>query len=132
MKTSNLFWGFFLVTIGSLFLLTRYTEFYIPWHIVWDLWPVLLILMGISIMVKGTFVKPLIGGIIGILLGFLIFGLFNDLFDVCDNYRFYHKDDDSISQKNYLHYEPEIKYVTSEIYTKAENFLKDTTEKKLI
>ncbi|MBK8947142.1 MAG: hypothetical protein IPM32_18010 [Ignavibacteriae bacterium] len=86
MKSSNLFWGFAFITFGSLYLLNRYTYIDIDWYYIWDLWPVAIILMGISIIFKGTFIKPVISVVMGIILGVFIFGLINDAFDF-DNYR---------------------------------------------
>ena len=55
MKSSNLFWGFFLVTFGTLYLVARYTTFLIDWYAIWELWPVLIILAGVFGNIKRYF-----------------------------------------------------------------------------
>lgn len=50
MKYSNVFWGVILVVLGVLFILKNLSIIYFSWSDVWSLWPVLLILWGISIL----------------------------------------------------------------------------------
>ena len=79
-KSSQMFWGFSFLTVGVLYLLEKLDVYWGYWGFIWDLWPLILILAGIAIIVKGTFLKPLISGLFGILVGVLVFGFFNNLF----------------------------------------------------
>jgi len=55
-KHQNVFWGTLLIVIGLLFLFDRLGVFELEWFMVWRLWPVLLILWGVSILpVRGIF-----------------------------------------------------------------------------
>ncbi len=73
-KSGQLFWGFFLLTIGVLFLLEK-SDFHIsiPDEMT-SYWPLLIILWGIAIMVKGTVFKPIISAVSGLFLGLLLYG----------------------------------------------------------
>lgn len=133
MKASQLFWGFFFITFGTLYLVARYSTFYIDWYAIWELWPVLIILAGVAIILKGTFVKPVISVLIGILLAFLAFGFFNDLFDVFGNDNHFKTRSRNYSENNYnLEYNEEIAHVNLKIAAGAGKFTIDDTTKKLV
>ncbi|MCB9206644.1 MAG: hypothetical protein H6610_04725 [Ignavibacteriales bacterium] len=133
MKTSQLFWGFFFITFGSLYLVGRYTTFLIDWYAIWELWPVIIILAGIAIIVKGTFLKPIVSVLFGILLGFLVFGFFNDLFDVFEDRDFHrwHLKDYSENYYN-LDYDQNVKHVNLNIDAGAGKFTIEKTTDNLI
>ena len=133
MKSSNLFWGFFLVTFGVLYLVARYSTFLIDWYAIWELWPVLIILAGISIMLKGTFFKPIISVLIGILLAFLVFGFFNDLFDVFEDHQYNGKNWREYSENYYnLDYDKDISHVNLNIEAGAGKFNIEKTTDELV
>ena len=73
-KSGQLFWGFLFLTIGVLFLLDK-NEFglFIPDEIT-SYWPLLIILWGIAIIVKGTILKPIVSVISGVFLGLFLYG----------------------------------------------------------
>ncbi len=50
MKTSKLFWGFVLVTLGALFLLENLGYINFQLSNVWRLWPIILIYTGVDIL----------------------------------------------------------------------------------
>ncbi|MGE5423721.1 MAG: LiaI-LiaF-like domain-containing protein [Syntrophothermus sp.] len=50
MKYKHLFWGIILISIGLLFLLSNLGVLHFSWFTFWRLWPVILILWGISIL----------------------------------------------------------------------------------
>lgn len=133
MKSSNLFWGFFFITFGGLYLLARYTTFIIDWYAIWELWPVLIILAGISIILKGTFFKPLISILFGILIAFFAFGFFNDVFDTFDYNNYHHSKWDDYSENYYnLDYDDSIKHVNLNIEAGAGKFYIENTTENLI
>jgi len=51
MKLSSLFWGVLFVLIGGLFLLNNIGVLNVDWTTVWRLWPMILVLWGLSILV---------------------------------------------------------------------------------
>jgi hypothetical protein len=50
MKTKNIIWGLILVLIGVLFILKNLDIIYFSWYSLWKLWPLLLVLIGITIL----------------------------------------------------------------------------------
>jgi len=133
MKSSNLFWGFFFITFGSLYLLNRYTNVDIDWYYIWDLWPVAIILLGISIILKGTFVKPVISLIMGIILAVFLFGLINDAFEY-DDYRDFRRGHfRDYSENSYqIDYDNNISEVNLKIAAGAGKFNVERTTEDLI
>ena len=81
LKNGQLFWGFFFFTIGVLFLLEKKDFIILDFEGLWGYWPILLILAGLSIIFKGTFVKPIVATISGVLLGLFIFSSFAFLYN---------------------------------------------------
>ncbi|MBK7107372.1 MAG: hypothetical protein IPH62_19045 [Ignavibacteriae bacterium] len=133
MKSSNLFWGFFFITFGSLYLLGRYTSIDIDWYVIWDLWPVVIILIGISIILKGTFVKPIISLIMGIILAVFVFGMVNDAFDFIDDRDFHRNHFREYSENTYrLDYNDSISQVNLKIAAGAGKFNIERTTEDLI
>lgn len=57
MKYKHIFWGTVLITIGSLFFLKNLELIYFDWRAVLRLWPLLLILWGVSILPVRAFIK---------------------------------------------------------------------------
>lgn len=50
MKYGNVFWGIILITIGALFVLRNFGILDFSWYSIFRLWPLLLILWGISVL----------------------------------------------------------------------------------
>ncbi len=57
MKTSNVFWGVLLILLGSLFILDNLDIVDFAWHNIWRLWPVILVLWGVSIIPVKDWIK---------------------------------------------------------------------------
>ena len=133
MKTSQLFWGFFLITIGSLYLLEKYIVISIDWYFVWSLWPVIIIFAGLALVLKGTFVKPVINILFGILMALLVFGFFNDTFDGVRSFRKHELSSDDISTNTYdVEYSENISHVNLTFNAGAGSFYIDGTTDKLV
>ena len=75
MKTGKLFWGFFLLTLGVLFLLTKYDVISCSFGFVWDIWPLIFVFWGALVIFKETFARPFISALFGIFLALLLFGM---------------------------------------------------------
>ncbi|MFC2136186.1 LiaI-LiaF-like domain-containing protein [Bacteroidota bacterium] len=104
MKTGQIFWGIFFVVIGSLILLTKYDLLACDWDFIWDLWPLILIFIGLLVVSRKTIAKPVVSLLFGILVGVLVFGFFYSIF----NLAYYYDDCD---------YDYDNDYSTSEIFT---------------
>ncbi len=67
MSYKKIFWGVMLVLIGILFILKNVGMIYFDWQTIWRLWPVVLILWGISILPVKDYIKLIVSvGAIGI------------------------------------------------------------------
>ncbi|MDX9757733.1 MAG: DUF5668 domain-containing protein [Bacteroidota bacterium] len=73
MKSGRVFWGTLLVIVGLLGILHNYFDLAISWDALWKLWPLLLILLGISAFLKDSKSKWIVIGGIGLLAGVVIF-----------------------------------------------------------
>lgn len=73
MKTSNIFWGVFFVTIGGLILLGNLTDLNFTWNAAWKFWPMVLVLIGVSILVKNQIGKGIVAGLAALVLALTIY-----------------------------------------------------------
>ncbi len=69
MSYKRIFWGLILITIGILFILKNLNIIFFSWGTIWQLWPVLLLLWGISIIPMKNWLK-LVLSILAILIAF--------------------------------------------------------------
>lgn len=75
MKFRNIFWGIFLIFLGFLFTLDNLNVIEFSWYNLWRLWPVFLILWGISILPVKNFIKVIF--VLIILTGSIVFMMNN-------------------------------------------------------
>ena len=73
MKTSHIFWGTLFIVLGLLVLLNNFSAINLHWGNLWQYWPILLVLIGISMLVKNKFGKNALAGAAAILLALLLF-----------------------------------------------------------
>jgi hypothetical protein len=73
MKTKHLFWGFLFITIGVLILINNLSPINIYWFNLWEFWPLFLILVGVSLLIKQEVLKTILISLTGIVLGVAIF-----------------------------------------------------------
>ncbi len=50
MKAKNIIWGLVLVLIGVMFILKNLDVIYFSWYSIWKLWPMALVLIGVTIL----------------------------------------------------------------------------------
>jgi hypothetical protein len=60
MKHRNIFWGGLLVTLGALFILKNTDVIYFNWHNIFGLWPMILILIGVTVLPIKDFLKTVL------------------------------------------------------------------------
>lgn len=72
MKTSSIFFGTALMSAGFVFLLNSLDVDVpaFPWILRW--WPLLLILLGISLMVKNPAISRINAAVAGVILGLIV------------------------------------------------------------
>ena len=76
MKPSHIFWGLLFVGLGLLVLINNFTTIFMDWTTIWKLWPLTIVLIGLSILVKHQYGKSVIAGLAAIVLALAIFASF--------------------------------------------------------
>jgi hypothetical protein len=76
MKPSHIFWGLLFVGLGLLVLINNFTNIFMDWATIWKLWPLTIVLIGLSILVKHQSGKAVIAGLAAIVLALAIFASF--------------------------------------------------------
>lgn len=65
MKYSHFFWAIILITIGLLILVSNFGWIHFHWATIWQLWPLILVVWGISILpMKDLYKYVALGGVI--------------------------------------------------------------------
>ena len=85
MKTKHLFWGFLFITIGVLILLNNVASFTLYWIDIGKYWPLLLILIGISLLIKSKFIRGTIAVVIAIVIGISVFAVLKGTWGIFEN-----------------------------------------------
>ncbi len=99
MKTSKIFWGTLFIVLGLLVLLNNISPINFYWGDLWQFWPVVLVLLGISMLIKHQSGKIVLAAAAAIVLAITIFATFkftisfaeNDfeiVFDTNDDYKY--------------------------------------------
>ncbi|MFU8843195.1 MAG: LiaI-LiaF-like domain-containing protein [Bacteroidales bacterium] len=71
MKSENLFWGVILITLGILIGLRNFDIFYFTWGSLFQLWPLILVFLGISALPMKSGVKIILT-FVAIFIGILL------------------------------------------------------------
>jgi hypothetical protein len=73
MKTKQIFWGIFLISIGLLVLLRNYLNYDFALGDIWKLWPLVFVLIGINIMIKNYAMKSAVAALTAIILAVALY-----------------------------------------------------------
>ncbi len=84
MKPKHVFWGLLLVTLGTLILISNFALINLDLSHLWKLWPLVLILWGISFIINKDFIKILFAGVTAIILALSIYGAGQSFLNICD------------------------------------------------
>jgi hypothetical protein len=76
MKTSHIFWGLLFVALGLLILINNFSSIFMDWETIWKLWPLVVILLGISLLIKHKYGKGFVSGLAALILALAIFASF--------------------------------------------------------
>ncbi|MFO7448009.1 MAG: DUF5668 domain-containing protein [Ignavibacteriaceae bacterium] len=76
MKNKHIFWGLFFISIGIFILVNNFTSYNFYFEEIWKVWPVVLILLGISMLISQAFIKSILVGLTAVVLAFAIFSTF--------------------------------------------------------
>ncbi|HEX2867926.1 MAG TPA: DUF5668 domain-containing protein [Ignavibacteriales bacterium] len=129
MRTNHLFWGILFVTLGILVLLNNFMVLNFNWEMLWDLWPLVLVLIGVYFIFRETKFRWIIVLFISFLLGVVIFAgvkSFSLFFDG-------ESEDFNVNVKEFtLPYEQSIKKAKLNMEAAAGNFNLDGTTDSLV
>lgn len=79
MKSSTIFWGVFLISLGILLLLRQFGIWDVDLGDMFDFWPSLLIIWGISLLKIGDLAKQILIAITALLLAVFTAGFFSEV-----------------------------------------------------
>ncbi len=137
MKFRNIFWGIILILIGVLFILQNLNVIDFEWVRLWRLWPVLLVLWGVSILPANNWIKS---GLLVIVLAGTVFFMLDQTIDWRADRNYFNKhdynldfdfDDDrtTINQDFDIPYEDSLSMAYLDFDAAAGSFyLNDTTD----
>jgi hypothetical protein len=129
MKTSHIFWGVFFISIGGLVLLGNLTTLNFTWHSAWKFWPMVLVLIGVSILVKNKFGKGIVAGLAALVLALTLYASVSATTNLFHNNINFVFDDDYNSVYDTTNY---IEDFSDSIKTATINFKGGAGEFKLI
>jgi len=129
MKSGQMFWGFFLLCLGALFLLTKYDIIISSFDFVYNIWPLIFVFWGALVIFKQTYVRPFLSALFGIFLALLLFGFIYNLFSEFD---FSVNDRGNYTQSFNEDYTKSIKYANLELDSGVGTFVINNKTDKLI
>jgi hypothetical protein len=77
MKTSSIFWGVLLISIGILFMLGQFGMINNQFDFAINIWPLVLVFWGISFLNISPMIRKIIAGLAAIILSFFIISIFH-------------------------------------------------------
>jgi len=84
-KRKQLFGGFFFLTLGLLAVLDQYSSININLELLWDAWPLILIIIGLAVIFTGKITRTVFEILLGILLGAMVYSFFSNNIFSSDN-----------------------------------------------
>ena len=122
MKFRNIFWGIILIVLGLLFTLDNLNLLDFDWYNMWRLWPVVLVLWGISILPAKNIVK--IGLVVLVLAGSIYYMMNNSVHWHDSDYEIsYNYNSQDVSQEFTIPYEDSIEFANLSMEIVAGKFL---------
>ena len=133
MSYRKIFWGVFLVLIGVLFILKNTGVLFFSWHTFWNLWPVILILWGISLIPVKDWIKATLS-LVTIIIAFVVVQQYGKNDDWNWHFRYNDKDreqtEEPITQNLTEDMDTIVKYATLDLNIGVGDFsIHDTTGK---
>lgn len=136
MKTSHIFWGTLLIVLGLLILLNNFSPIGLYWEDLWQYWPIVLVLFGVSLMIRNRVGKVILAASAAIFLAVTIFasvkfttGFINNDFE----FSFDDNDNHNYTTKEYREdYNPSMPHAVLNLDAKAGDFNIDSTSTDLI
>jgi len=102
MKNKHVFWGVLLISLGLLILINNLTPYDFYYTDVIKLWPVVLILWGISMMIRQPAVRTFLVAITAVALAFAGYSTYKAGFRFTEhNFFFSYSDDEDFDESDY-------------------------------
>jgi hypothetical protein len=125
MKFRNIFWGMILIILGLLFTLDNLNLVDFDWYNLWRLWPVVLVLWGVSILPVKDFIKIVL--VILVLAGSVTFMMNNTVHWYDNDFEFSFSDDDrdytSVDQEFTIPFEDTVDFAKLDMEVAASKFI---------
>jgi len=131
MKTRNIFWGTFLLSLGLFFLLSNLELLEFDFSFVWEFWPLLIIFLGIAVIVKNIILRSILKALAALLLSLFIFGAVKSIYDGV-NFFIENDDDHHVLQIFDKPFDDRIKEAELNIDAAIGTFIIDKTTDSLI
>jgi len=129
MKSGSIFWATFFIVIGLLGLLYNIFHFHVVWTALWKFWPLILVLLGLSVFLRDRMSKWLLVSFIALLSAVALFAFTQH--GCHESFNFGDADStgvESYKQRFQEPYSPAITQATFTLDAGAGKFnLKDTT-----
>lgn len=122
MKTSNIFWGILFIVLGVLYLVVNVFSLPIYLSSLYEYWPIILILFGLSFMSGSKPVKAFTVGASALFLALVMFSFFKSGCNDCKSDEDYTESYSKPTETYSRIYEPSIKNVDLEIVGAAGTF----------
>ena len=135
MKPSHIFWGVFFIAIGGLILLGNTAGLDFTWNSAWKFWPSVLVLIGISILVKNQVGKGIIAAAAALISALTIYASISATTNLIDDdFEIHLGDEDAKYDTTYFShdYSDSIKTASLHFSSGAGGFKILTTTDKLI
>jgi hypothetical protein len=133
MSYRKIFWGVLLVLIGVLFILKNTGILFFSWHTFWNLWPLILILWGISLIPVKDWIKAVLS-LATIIIAFIVVQQYGKNDNWNWHFNYHDKDSDQteepISQNLSENMDSIVKYATLNLNIGVGDFsIHDSTTK---
>jgi hypothetical protein len=130
MKTKQIFWGVFLISIGILILLRNYLNLDFELGDIWKLWPLVFVLVGVNLMIRNDTAKSIVSGLTGFILAVALYASVAGIFGwIRDDVDFRFDDSDFEISEYTTPYEKGIRNASLQVEAGAGSFvMNDSTE----
>ncbi|MCX6232069.1 MAG: DUF5668 domain-containing protein [Bacteroidetes bacterium] len=121
MKYKGIFWGIVLITIGIMIILRNMNIIHFNWFAFIQLWPLIFIIWGISIIPVKDYIKFILS-LLAFIVGILLMNFYQSNNDFCWRWRFHDTKCNNIQQKFEETYDSTTLYATLKLDAAAGSF----------
>lgn len=100
MKNKHIFWGILFISFGIFILVNNLTSYNFYFREVWKVWPAVLILWGLSMIMRQDTIRTVLIGLTAFALAFAVYSSIKTGFHIFDNEFVFNEGDDNWYDKN--------------------------------